>query len=119
LVQAPDVAALGVGSVTGFVLVRVAADEAEILTLAVVPDGRRAGRGRALMSAAEAYAVEKGALEIFLEVAEDNAPALNLYAGLGYAAVGRRPAYYPRPGAQTCDALVLAKKLVVPSFPPP
>ncbi len=115
LIEASDVAAFGADAVAGFVLVRVAADEAEILTLAVVPASRRAGLGRALMAAAEAYALEKRAGEIFLEVAEDNAPALSLYAGLGYEAVGRRPDYYPRLGAEACDALVLQKKLVVPA----
>jgi ribosomal-protein-alanine N-acetyltransferase len=48
---------------------------------------------------------------LFLEVAADNAAALRLYKGLGFAAVGRRKAYYRRPGGQPVDAVVLALAL--------
>lgn len=87
----------------GCVLARIAADEAEILTLAVVPERRRQGRGRALLDAARREAAQAGALALFLEVAEDNAAALALYAAQGFGPVGRRRAYYPGGG----DALVL------------
>jgi ribosomal-protein-alanine N-acetyltransferase len=91
----------------GFVLARVAADEAEILTLAVLPAARRQGLGAALMAAAMATARARGATAMFLEVAEANAAALALYRGLGFAEVGRRRRYY-EDGA---DALVLRRAL--------
>jgi len=86
----------------GFVLGRVQADEAEILTLAVLPEARRKGLGRALLDGLLTEAALRGALEVFLEVAADNAPAKALYAHAGAAEVGRRPRYY----ADGTDALV-------------
>jgi ribosomal-protein-alanine N-acetyltransferase len=87
----------------GFVLARVAADEAEILTLAVVPSARRQGLARQLLLGAIARAVQLGAAAILLEVAEANTAARALYAGLGFTQVGLRRGYY----AQGMDALVL------------
>ncbi|HEY2008947.1 MAG TPA: GNAT family N-acetyltransferase [Rhizomicrobium sp.] len=86
----------------GFVLARAAADEAEILTLAVRPEARGKGLGRALLQAAIGKARELGAATMFLEVGADNPHALALYAGLGFAKVGMRKAYY-----EGRDALVL------------
>jgi ribosomal-protein-alanine N-acetyltransferase len=91
----------------GFVLARVAADEAEILTLAVMPEARRAGLGRALVGAAVEAAAARGAVAMLLEVAEGNAAARGLYAGLGFVLVGRRRRYY---GDE--DALILRCSLV-------
>jgi len=78
----------------GFVLVRVAGDEAEILTLAVAPAARGKGLGRALMVAAANRSQELGAAALFLEVGVANPAALALYAGLGFANVGARKGYY-------------------------
>ncbi len=91
------------GNPGGFVLARVAADEAEILTLAVTPGARRRGLGGVLLRAAWLRAMAGGAGCLFLEVAEDNAAARALYAAMGFVQVGRRRGYY---GAGA-DALVL------------
>lgn len=91
----------------GFVLARAAADEAEILTLAVLPARRRGGLGRSLVDRALREAAERGAARAFLEVSEANAPARALYASLGFEPVGRRPRYY----AGGADALVLRRVL--------
>ena len=91
----------------GMVLARVAADEAEILALAVIPPRRRHGSGAALLAAAEAQAARAGARTMYLEVAEPNHPARALYGRAGYVLAGRRRAYY-RDGS---DALVLRKPL--------
>lgn len=98
----------------GFVLARVLPEEAEVLTLAVAPEGRRRGTGRALLQAAAAEADRAGAEAMFLEVAADNAPALALYAGAGFREVGRRRAYYAREGRGAADALVLRRALPSP-----
>ena len=90
----------------GFVLARVAADEAEILTLAVVPAARRAGLGRGLMAAAMGRAASLGAAAMLLEVAAGNDAARGLYAGLGFKQVGVRRRYYVND-----DALVLRASL--------
>lgn len=87
----------------GMVLARVAADEAEILTLAVAPACQRRGVGRALLGAARAGAVARGAASLFLEVAASNLAALALYRSAGFVEVGVRRRYYSNGG----DALVL------------
>lgn len=98
--------AVALASEAGFVLARVAADEAEIIMLAVRPGLRRAGHGRALLLAAMQEAGAQGAAKLFLEVAEDNAAARALYASLGFQALGRRARYYG-----VVDALVLGLRL--------
>lgn len=95
----------------GFAVGRVAGPEAELLTLAVAPEARRRGLGRALVAAFEAEASARGAVEAVLEVAVTNGPGRRLYAAHGYAPVGRRRGYYARPGAPPVDALVLARAL--------
>jgi len=95
----------------GFILIRVVADEAEILTLAVRPEVRRRGLGAHLVAAAAARAAALGAERLFLEVAQDNAAARGLYARSGFVEVGRRRGYYARPGAAAADALTLALNL--------
>jgi ribosomal-protein-alanine N-acetyltransferase len=87
----------------GLILVRRAADEAEILTLATMPEARRQGIGRRMLAAALTWAKEAGARRVFLEVSDANAPARALYAAAGFTACGRRRRYY----ADGSDALVL------------
>jgi len=101
---------------TGFILGRVAADEAEILTLAMATTQRRRGLGASLLAAAAATARARGALAIFLEVASDNRPALGLYRKFGFAVVGARARYYDHEGGG--DALVLRLDLNS-CLPPP
>ena len=78
----------------GFILARAAAGEAEILSLGTLEPSRRRGLARSLVVAVAEEATRRGAGEIFLEVAADNAPALILYGALGFATVGTRPGYY-------------------------
>lgn len=94
----------------GFVLARVAADEAEILSIGVPPAHRRSGYGRRLLDYTERHAAGLGAAVMFLEVAETNRPALGLYDRCGYEPVGRRAGYY-RDRGDPVDALVLRKRL--------
>ena len=89
------------------VLVRVVADESEILTIAVIPALRRQGLARALLDLAMDRARELGAQMMFLEVAVSNHAAQALYDRAGFRRVGRRARYYPG-GA---DALVLRADL--------
>lgn len=95
----------------GFILMRAVADEAEILTLAVRPAARRQGLAARLLTEAAAAAAARSATRLFLEVAADNAGALALYDGAGFAVAGRRPGYYARPGGGREDALILALNL--------
>lgn len=94
-----------------FVLMRVIADEAEILSIATDPTERRQGLARATLEAGETAARKAGAQRIFLEVAEENSAARALYERAGYRQIGRRPGYYlPKDGAPIA-ALVLRKQL--------
>ncbi|MBA2587082.1 MAG: GNAT family N-acetyltransferase [Alphaproteobacteria bacterium] len=90
----------------GFVLARAADGEAEILTLAVAPQARGKGLGRALLQAAIKKARSIGVQTMFLEVGIDNPAAMALYAGLGFTKVGMRKGYY-----SGTDALVLRLSL--------
>ncbi|HUU66800.1 MAG TPA: GNAT family N-acetyltransferase [Methyloceanibacter sp.] len=83
-----------VAAPTGLLIARVAADEAEILTLGVAPACRRAGLGRALLTKALEYLRASGAERLFLEVDESNEAAMALYRSLGAESVGRRASYY-------------------------
>ena len=92
----------------GFILCRIAADEAEVLTLAVTPAVQGRGLGRRLLRGALDPSQARGAASIFLEVSPGNTHALALYASAGFAQVGCRPRYYPGGG----DALVLRCSLI-------
>jgi ribosomal-protein-alanine N-acetyltransferase len=95
----------------GFILIRVVLDEAEILTLAVRPDARRAGLGGRLTGQGALAAAADGAVRLFLEVAEDNTAARALYDRAGFRQIGRRKAYYAAPDGGRTDALVLGLDL--------
>jgi [ribosomal protein S18]-alanine N-acetyltransferase len=94
------------GEDAGMALWRIAAAEAELLTIAVRAARRRRGAGRALLGAVIERARREGAREIFLEVGVDNEGARSLYSQAGFEEAGRRPGYYTRP-AGFADALVL------------
>lgn len=95
----------------GLVVTRVAADEAEILTIGVRADCRRHGVGAALLAAAKNEARSRGAARLHLEVAEDNFAARKLYAHLKFDIVGRRAGYYGRGALGSIAALLLAQSL--------
>lgn len=91
-------------NVAGYLVALDAADEGEILNLAVSPDDRRHGIGRALVNEVLSELGERGVTQVYLEVRESNAAARALYAGYGFREVGRRAQYYRRPVE---DAIVL------------
>ena len=96
---------------TGFVIWRVAAEEAEIVTIGVRPGDRGGGIGHRLVAAAEDAAAAAGARRMMLEVAAGNAAALALYRAAGYQRVGRRRAFYRDPVGAAEDAVVMARPL--------
>jgi ribosomal-protein-alanine N-acetyltransferase len=95
-----------------FILYRLAADEAEILTLATEPSARQKGLGTALVRAATTRLRAEGAKSLFLEVATDNHPAQALYRKLGFKQAGRRRSYYERQLGPAVDADILRLALV-------
>jgi ribosomal-protein-alanine N-acetyltransferase len=94
----------------GFLVARNLGDEAEILTLGVLPEARRAGVGRVLLDVLIGETGRVGLGSVVLEVAADNDAARRLYAACGFVQVGRRPRYYRR-AATVADALILRLRL--------
>lgn len=110
MIDAPH--AVCVGSDSGFALGHVVAGEAELHTITITPEQQGRGCGAALMTRFEAAVSDKGAVDLILEVAADNAPARALYTGRGFAQVGLRKGYYRTPTGLRVDALVLRKPLI-------
>jgi [ribosomal protein S18]-alanine N-acetyltransferase len=102
LVAASNVFAIGVRHesafrgrrLVGFVLVRSAAGEAEILTIAVRQSSRGRGFGRQLMEEALRRLYHDRVGACFLEVGGENEAAVKLYRSLGFVTVGERKGYY-------------------------
>ena len=94
----------------GFILSRKAADEAEILSIAVDKARRRCGIGHGLLNLHLRTLAGAGVRAVFLEVDESNHAALRLYRRAGFRQVGKRPNYYPQHGGR--PALVLRRDLV-------
>jgi ribosomal-protein-alanine N-acetyltransferase len=95
----------------GFVISRLAADQAEILSIAVAAPYRRHGLARRLLDVHMRRLVAYGITSLFLEVDDRNVPARRLYAGFGFGEVGRRESYYVESGHNAGAALVLRRDL--------
>jgi [ribosomal protein S18]-alanine N-acetyltransferase len=95
----------------GFALGRIAGPEVELLTLAVDPDHRRRGIAAGLMQDFIIQAKNKGASDVFLEVAEDNEAAIALYRRFDFVEAGFRKDYYADAGGTHVSALVMTKAL--------
>ncbi len=94
--------------VVGYLFARTAADEAEILNLAVRDDRRRSGIGRRLIETALVDCRARRVAMVYLEVRVSNERGRAFYGDLGFQEVGRRRAYYNKPRE---DALVLALEM--------
>lgn len=101
----------GMRRIAGFVMVRVAADEAEVLTIAVGRTRRGKGYGRLLMEEALRRLYRERVGACFLEVNGDNGRAVALYRRLGFEAVGTRKAYYDRTASSDGTAVVMRLQL--------
>jgi ribosomal-protein-alanine N-acetyltransferase len=115
LVALPGVAGLLLqvdGHDAGLALCRVAADEAELLTIAVRPAHRRKGLARRLLAAVIDHVRNAGAQTLFLEVGVDNPAARRLYETQGFGAVGERRAYYQRGRQPAADGIVMRLTLI-------
>jgi ribosomal-protein-alanine N-acetyltransferase len=98
-------------TLAGFIISRLAAGEAEILSVAVAPARRGRGLAKKLLDLHLRRLAGLGATAVFLEVDEDNAPARRLYDRARFRDVGRRPAYYSRGTQPPANALVLRRDL--------
>lgn len=95
----------------GLILLRVAADEAEILTIGVVPQQRRRGGAARLLERAMAECAARGVGVVFLDVADDNEPARRFYVRQGFKEIGARPSYYARGAAPAVTARIMSRRL--------
>lgn len=91
----------------GFILSRLTPPDAEVLTFAVDPARRGAGVGRALLDRHLENLERGGARLVFLEVSDDNAAALKLYARAGFKEIGRRENYYQRANGERRAAIAM------------
>lgn len=96
----------------GFIMSRIAADEGEILSVAVSSSYRGRNIARAMLRHHLGRLAAFGVQMVFLEVDEGNAPALRLYHRAGFVEVGRRDGYYPHASGRPTSALVLRRDLV-------
>jgi ribosomal-protein-alanine N-acetyltransferase len=98
------------GKLVGFILSRMAADEAEILSVAVAARERGRGVARNMLVTHMRRLAGAGCRTIFLEVDETNQPARRLYQSAGFREVGRRDSYYKQ-GSGATAALVLRRDI--------
>jgi ribosomal-protein-alanine N-acetyltransferase len=97
--------------VIGFVASRMAADEAEILSIVIDPAHRGRGLSRNMLLTHLGHLAGRGVRKVFLEVEENNQPARRLYEQTGFAVVGRRERYYRQPGGEHLNALLMRRDL--------
>jgi [ribosomal protein S18]-alanine N-acetyltransferase len=95
----------------GFAVSRMAADEAEILSIAVAASHRGRGLSRDLLLTHLGHLAGHGIRTIFLEVEENNQPARRLYERAGFSVAGRRERYYRQPGGEHLNALLMRRDL--------
>jgi ribosomal-protein-alanine N-acetyltransferase len=98
------------GAPVGFALSRSVMDESELLLIAVAPDHRRRGIGRGLLDQFLDQARADGVTRVHLEVRDGN-PAIEMYRGAGFTAIGRRRNYYRTTDGRQFDALTFARDL--------
>jgi ribosomal-protein-alanine N-acetyltransferase len=98
-------------NIIGFAVSRMAADEAEILSIAV--DARHRGRGlsRNLLLTHLGHLAGRGVRTVFLEVEENNRPARRLYDRAGFSIAGRREGYYKQASGEPLNAMLMRRDL--------
>ncbi|MDF1653578.1 MAG: ribosomal protein S18-alanine N-acetyltransferase [Coxiellaceae bacterium] len=96
--------------VRGFSIIKVVAEEAELLNLCVDPAVHRQGYGRRLLQYAIDEAQKHFAEHIYLEVRKSNKAAKGLYHHMGFSEVGIRKQYYPTDDGRE-DAVIMFRAI--------
>lgn len=99
------------GLARGLIMLRTAADEAEILTIGVLPQCRRHGGAARLLQQAMTDCAARGVRVLFLDVAVDNEPARRFYERHDFTTIGTRPSYYARGAGPAVTALIMSRTL--------
>lgn len=94
------------GELIGYCLVRAIVDEAEILSIAIIPEERGAGIASRLLAETLIRLRNKLVLNVYLEVRENNKHAKNLYLKSGFVSIGKRAGYYTSENAGTENAIM-------------
>ena len=102
--------AVDADKVVGYIGSQTVLGESDMMNLAVLPEYRRQGVGRALVDVLIHHLTDKAVKCLTLEVRASNDAAIELYNCMGFVEVGRRPNYYSKPKE---DALILRKDLCV------
>jgi ribosomal-protein-alanine N-acetyltransferase len=97
--------------IIGFAVSRMAADEAEILSIAVAASHRGRGLSHNLLLTHLGHLAGHGVRTVFLEVEENNQPARRLYERAGFAIAGRRERYYREANGKQLNALLMRRDL--------
>nr|WP_070960898.1 N-acetyltransferase [Hyphomonas sp. Mor2] len=92
-------------------IVQIAADQAEILTLATAPHCRQQGHAARLLMGVEGELINRGFAVWLLDVAEDNEAAIKFYTRTGFQVDGRRRGYYKRLEGKRVDAILMSKPM--------
>ena len=95
------------GKVLGYIGISCVLDEGYIANVAVFPEARKKGVGKALIQRVFGLASDEGLSFVSLEVRESNIPAISLYKKMGFKTEGRRKNFYRNPDE---DALILTKR---------
>ncbi len=99
------------GKIIGFAVSRMAADEAEILSIAVAASHRGRGLSNNLLLTHLGHLAGRGVRTVFLEVEENNQPARRLYQRAGFAIAGRRERYYRQGNGEQLNAVLMRRDL--------
>jgi len=99
------------GKIIGFAVSRMAADEAEILSIAVAASHRGRGLSNNLLLTHLGHLAGRGVRTVFLEVDENNQPARRLYQRAGFAVAGRRERYYRQANGEQLNAVLMRRDL--------
>ena len=99
------------GRCVGFILVSQVLDEAEILTLGVDAAYRRQNLATQLLTQCVEQLEQSGIANLWLEVADDNHPAISFYGKHGFTVMSRRPDYYRQARLTSVDALVMQRRI--------
>lgn len=95
----------------GMMVYRAQFEQADIITIAVLPEHRKLGIARAMLEKSLAHMTKLGVETIFLDVEDGNQAAISLYEGYGFAYQRRRKLYYRQKDGSYTDALVMQKKI--------
>ena len=99
----------------GIIILQFAADEAEILAIAVAKHRRRLGYAASLIRRGISACQDRIMSCIYLEVAESNIPARGLYEKFGFLVIGGRENYYRSSSSAFETALIMRRDAKLPA----